>query len=151
MKSKTNKSQINPRLLRTAYCVLLTAFCLLPAAKVFAQALPVEGHWVLEKAIVLKITGSDTLTVDVNTVKDNSLIALYDVLIFEGNMLSIPLGDTYVRGEYNRTGNTIAISFMAAPHLLNYRLQDEKIYFTQEISFIGEDCVYLAQTVYKRN
>jgi len=136
-------------------CLLLTAYCLLSAGTAFAQTTntiaPVEGHWVLEKATVLKITGSDTLAVDVNMVKDNSLIALYDTLMFKGKVLTIPFRNTYRQGEYNWTDNTIEIPFMAAPHLLDYLIKDERMYFTQQESLTRESCIYLIQTVYKKD
>jgi len=139
-------------LLPTAYSLLLTAYCLLFTGTAFAQPTntiaPVEGHWVLEKATVLKITGSDTLAVDVNTVKDNSFVALFDALQFKGNTLILSFADGYFQGEYTQTGSTIEIYFTPAPFVLSYRVEGEKIYFTQAAT---ADCEYVAQTVYKRN
>jgi len=143
----------NPTQTLVAFCLLFAAFSLLPSGA-FAQtveaASPLEGQWVLENAAAFKITGSDTLAIDVNTVKNNSSIVLYDTLTFKGNRLSLPFRNTYVQGKYSWTDKAIKIPFMSAPLLLDYVIKDEKVCFTQQISVGCEGCTYFIQTIYKK-
>jgi len=130
--------------------VLLLVFC----ASMFytAQASELQGRWEITQASVLKISGSDTLTVNVDSVKNNPFFALYDTLIFEGNRLSLPVSGHLAQGEYSLTGNEIAFNFTAVAYVLKYRIADEKLYLTQRttISYLCSDCIYLVETVYKR-
>jgi hypothetical protein len=151
MKAKPKKTFTRYPSIVTLY-LLLTAYCLLPFGTAFAQTddvvSSIEGLWTIEQAAVLKITGGDTLKIDVNTVKENSFVALFDALQFKGNTLILSFANDYFQGEYTLTGSTIEIHFTPAPFVLSYRVEGEKIYFTQEAT---ADCVYVVQTVYKKD
>ena len=112
-----------------------------------------EGKWVLESAVIQKITGSDTLIVDAETKKEDLLFALYDTLIFKADTLTIYFGDSgelVSQDRYSWTDSFIEINFMPAPHLLYYLVKDEDLYFTQKTSLGCNDCEYMIQTVYKK-
>jgi len=122
------------------------------AAPVIGETVaPLEGNWVLEKATVQKVTGSNTETVELSAMKDNPFVALFDALQFTENTLSLSLADSYFQGEYIWTGSTIEIHFTPAPLVLSYRVEGEKTYFTQEMAEGCPGCVYVVQTVYKKD
>ena len=109
-----------------------------------------DGKWVLETTAIHKILDGDTVKVEVDMMKHNSFFALYDTLLFVENTLTIPSLNTFSKGEYRWTEGIIEIPFMAAPHELEFTVEEEKIFFTQHILFGCRECMYLVQTVYKR-
>jgi len=130
-------------------------FCGMPALTL-AQAgdndkTLLEGKWVLESTSIRKITGSDTVRVDADEMKDNPFFALYDTLLFKADTLTIPFSDTFSQGEYRLTDDKIEFNFMPVTHLLRFVVENEKIDFTQYVLLDCEDCTYSVQTVYKKD
>jgi hypothetical protein len=128
-------------------------FCL-TAAAVHAQSYPLEGTWTLESAAVLKITGSDTVKVALDTVREELAEMLSETLEFKADTLTLSgsedCGCSYY-GQYKQTGNQISISFTPAPIRIEYTIADGKLHFRQQL-YLGMEppFTYRVLTVYNK-
>jgi hypothetical protein len=128
--------------------VTLIGGALLLIHPVLAQTSPLDGYWTLENASVVKITGADTVQVDVSSVKEHTLCFLFDHLVFKADNLSFP--DMAINGVFKREKNKIEITFTAAPYSLNVERAGDKLHFRQSVSSWGENFTYKVTSTYKK-
>jgi hypothetical protein len=136
------------------YKFFFTFLSCVAIASAGAQTSPLEGRWKLESASAIKITGTDTVDVDIDTVRDEVSDLLSETLVFNADTLTFPERDDCGcghRGPYKLTGDYIEIPFTAAPIGIDFRIADGRLHFRQQFLFGMEPpYTYRIFTVYSK-
>ena len=132
---------------------LLFFFMLLGSFSVFAQESLLDGVWKLNSVSILK--NSDNSIVEPEQVKQISYFGLFDALIFQGNDISVVLGNDYpIKGSVQISTDKISFTFMPAPIEATYQIIDDELFLERRISYPGErhpdNTIYVISTKYKK-
>jgi hypothetical protein len=114
-----------------------------------------DGVWVLEKASALKVTGNDSVKIDISTIKTDQHFALFDTLEFKSSTLrlvNVDYNNFETGGIYVLRPDSIEIPFTGAPFYLEYVIQDTKLYLKQIESFpyTPSKEIYIISTTYRK-
>jgi hypothetical protein len=143
---------------KTQMVLILTVLSgwFIPANSQTLQTSPLEGSWVLDSITVVQTENGKPVTPDLNTLRKDPNLGIWDELIFEGGNLTAATPDFTGNAPVSVSGDRI--EYAGAPSVLTYTWKTDrgKLYLTRECAEISlnkpDDIRYNISLVYlKKN